>query len=349
MLNLVGNAPSSGSTLLADLIDSATDSACGPELEFFCNKYLYSFKSFQKNIYKTSYTATLRATGIFPQYGNLSAYGLNKDRFEEMIHGASSLSDFFNAFTANYNKYRRNNKNSAVFEKTPQNINCIAEFLQTYPNGFFVIIVRNPLYVYNSLLNRGWGNYTALCTWLISNALIEPFLNHKRVRVVKYEKLVVDPFTQVSSLLSDILGEVIDPQEIEKNYKQNIYRRNIAAGLKSWEANRESHVINANNKRISEEIKVEFSKLLTLKISKSYSNHYDIPEISFEHLLTEFGYYETIMNALKEISSDDPVPIIDLKDYRKLFAKWLREVKIGYAKFTNCRTYFEAVETVNKE
>jgi hypothetical protein len=347
MLNLVGNAPSSGSTLLADLLDSATDSACGPELEFFCNKYLYNFKHFQKNIYKTSHTATLRATGIFPQYGKLSAYGLTKDRFEKMIHESSSLPDFFNAFTTHYSKYRRNKNNSAVFEKTPQNINCIEEFLQSYPNGFFVIIVRNPLYVYNSLVNRGWGNYTALCTWLISNALIQPYLSHNRIRLVKYEELVMDPFTQVSSLLSDILGEVIEPQVIEKNYKQNLYRRNFAAGLKSWEANREAQIINANQKQIPEDIKAEFSKLLTLKISKRYANHYEIPEISFKHLLREFGYFESIMNTLKGISIEESYPRIDIKDYRKLIPKWLREVKIGYAKITNYRIYFEAVETMD--
>ena len=347
MLHLVGNAPSSGSTLLADLLDSATNSACGPELEFFCNKYLYNFKSFQKNIYKTSHTATLRATGIFPQYGNLSAYGLTKDQLTKMIRGASSLTEFFNSFAMNYNNYRKNKRDSIVFEKTPQNINCIDEFLQSYPNGFFITMVRNPLYVYNSLLNRGWGNYTALCTWLISNALIEPFLSHERVRIVKYEDLVREPFIQVSSLLSELSGEKIDPLVLENNYKQNIYRQNFTARLKSWEANSAAQVINANTKQISERVKIEFSKLLSLKISKSYSAHYDIPEITFKHLLTAFGYSETIRNTLNNVSIEDTMPRKDFKDYRKLVAKWLREIKIGYAKVTNYRVYLEAVETSN--
>lgn len=97
-LSLVGNAPSSGSTLLADLLDSTLLTACGPELEFFCNKRLYNFREFQKAPDKTSNVVTLRATGIFPRYDRLSAYRLNRSGLKRMIRNASSLKNFFDTF-----------------------------------------------------------------------------------------------------------------------------------------------------------------------------------------------------------------------------------------------------------
>ena len=84
MFCLVGNVPSSGSSLLSDLLDSTTYTASGPEIEFFCNKYLYDFAWFQNNFGKTSHLFNLRSTGIFPRYDRLDAYGLTKIKLKKM-------------------------------------------------------------------------------------------------------------------------------------------------------------------------------------------------------------------------------------------------------------------------
>lgn len=344
MLSLVGSPPSSGSTLLADLLDSTAYSACGPELEFFSNKNLYDFHQFKKNIKETSHVVQLRSTGIFPKYNRLDAFGLDEKNLHRKVHKASNLTEFFDDFAAYFLAFRNKDTKGIMFEKTPQNLNCVKEYLQHYPKGFFIIIVRNPLYVYNSLLNRKWGSYTALCTWLISTATFINLLDHKKVILIKYENLVNSPFEITSAILKSIKNLNVPPSIIESGYKGNDYRAKFSPALKSWEFKSRNMIRNANKKIIQPKIKEEFSKLLNVKISKLYADHYGIPDMSFQTILKQLGYEDDVMELLSDVRPKYGMPQYTWQDFRKLTAKWIREIKGGHSNLGDLWKLYHAVE-----
>ncbi|MBL4652296.1 MAG: sulfotransferase [Flavobacteriales bacterium] len=341
---LIGNAPSSGSTLLADLLDSTEHSACGPELEFFCNKLLYDFGEFKKNPSKTSAISTLKSTGVYPNYNRLQHYNLDKEQLFKMVKNSDSLTSFFNQFSDHFLTYRNKNQSGIVFEKTPQNVNVINEFLTNADTGYFIYIVRNPLYVYNSLLNRGWGNYLALCTWLITAAHISKYINNPRVKIIKYEELIERPFETASQLIFEISGNKVKASQIEKNYQSNEYRKNSSTGLNTWEApaNR-NEVINANEKEINENVKGRFSVIQNLKVSSSYAQKYSIDELSFKNAIKLLGY-ESLSSILPKSKKQLPQKTFD--DRKKLTMKWLREIKNGDSSLLSRNKITNAVEII---
>jgi len=333
MFCLIGNAPSSGSTLLADLLDSTPISACGPELEFFCNKNLYDFSKFKQKP-TISNIANLKSTGIYPQYQRLNSYGIKKDLLFNMINSSTDLNDFIDTFSNHFLDFRNKNKDGIVFEKTPQNINCIQEFLNQ-TNGYFIYITRNPIYVFNSLINRGWGSYIALGTWLITTAQYISYHNHPRVILVKYEELVKSPFKIVNSIIKKTSGIELSIDTIEKTFSENVYRKQYSTSIKSWGVNNEKgKVKNANEKKISNDRLEQFSLAYNMSINSSYSNHYSIPACSYNDLINQLGYTKECHEMTSKITKLDKLQKSNW-DQKKLFSKWLREFIGGHSKMND--------------
>lgn len=318
-LILIGNAPSSGSTLLADLIDSAPFAACGPELEFFCNRALYDFKEFRKNPKQKSNIATLRATGIYPRMDHLHAYGHNESSFYSEIGSSESLQDFTNKFTKHFLSHRSKPVNGFVFEKTPQNSNAIDLFLNAHPNNHFVYVVRHPLYVIDSLLRRGWGTYTSAASWLVNVSLFWTLRKHPNIRVIKYEELVENPYKTVADLVNGICsGYRISPEELHKEYINNDYRKNEVSHLESWSTGQERAVRNANKKEVSLQAQNLFHSVLGTRISSHFANTYRVPQLSVKEAMNYFGYDSP------ETLNAEPLPSKNAKDLKKLSAKTVR-------------------------
>ncbi|MCK4882859.1 MAG: hypothetical protein KAR31_11720 [Candidatus Omnitrophica bacterium] len=91
MLCIIGNSPSSGSTLLADLLDSTNVSACGNELNLFSNKNIYNFTEFKKNIRRSSATFSVGRIRNTINVHRLYGYGLNEKEFVEFIKSSENL------------------------------------------------------------------------------------------------------------------------------------------------------------------------------------------------------------------------------------------------------------------
>ena len=192
MIIAIGNAPSSGSTLLADLLDSLPFAVCGPELNLFSlSKYYSNFKKAKQNHSLSSKSALIYQgrQRLLTEY--LGAYGLNREKIIAIYAESANFTDFCNKLFEAFGKFR--GKDCQVFfEKTPQNIHCARSFLNTFKDGFFLHIVRNPLYVYKSLIQRNLPPYIAANTWLIDVSRAYQLINHPRLIEVKYETLIND-------------------------------------------------------------------------------------------------------------------------------------------------------------
>jgi len=314
MIILIGNSPSSGSTFLAHKLDSLPDSSSGPELCLFANKNIYDFKKFKRNPYKNSIQASIYKQKGRIYFHNLHYYGTSKDKFQSFVDSCSDLDEFAKTLLLNFAQLREKTDTKFFFEKSPENINTIGQFLNASDGHHFVHIVRNPIYVYKSLKKRGFSTYISLLTWYIDVLHYLSFKDHPRVLNIKYEDLVKQPAQCINALYS-ALGHQTNYQdeEIEDSLKQNNFRKSINR-VKTWGAS-QGKISNANNKEISPQEKLDFSSLYGTKINEAYASYFDLPQLTFEEVLKETGYYDVVTATIPPIGTE--------KNPSKTFSDWL--------------------------
>ncbi len=107
---------------------------------------------------------------------------------------------------------QRGNPGGRWFEKTPQHVYNLLLLSEAYPEAKFVHLVRNPLNVVVSIMKgdvmpalqlQGAINY-----WLEAAMILSQYrkLAPHRLLEIRYEDLVLDPDTQISTILS-FIGE----------------------------------------------------------------------------------------------------------------------------------------------
>jgi hypothetical protein len=327
--HLIGNPPSCGSTLLGELLDSTGISVCGPELEFFCNQRIYDFKEFKNSKNAQSKFFSFQSTGMYFQSEKLQHYGLNKNEFNKILNDSNSINEFVDKLKDKYCQYRGVSGNSFLwFEKTPQNVNAISQFLNAFQDSYFISIIRNPIYVHSSLINRGKGAMSSCVTWMLYLANIIDHIDHPRLIVLKYEDLVKSPYEVVSKLMNRIAPTtLIDPSIIEENYASNEYIRQFNYRPNGWSVQKDASVKNANEREIPKKILKQQKRLLSSSISEDYANLYGFSSRSYKELLQLSGYFDTVTTQLSSLPEERVK--IDIKEFKKVFTKSVKGVIRG--------------------
>ncbi len=338
MLILVGNSPSSGSTLLSELLDSTELSMSGEELGLFANKRFYD--DFRSSASQTSVSKSVYVSRNALFSKGLDSYNLNQSKIIKLLEESISPQDF-SVKLINHYKAFRGRKAGVLFEKTPQNLTCIGEFLSLFESSYFIHIVRNPVNVYASLLKRGFPNYIALITWLVDVASFYKYRDHDRVISIKYEDLVAEPYRCVKSIISKVLNVELSEKEIEKQYKNNTYRQEHTLKIKSWSNQTFGKISNSNNKAVPDDIYSSFSAAQELVINKKYAEMFDLEACSYMEMIKYFGYED----AMK--FTDSAVVDRQLADYKRLLSKFYYDLKQREAKLTDLSTYLNPVMSVN--
>lgn len=339
MLVLIGNSPSSGSTLLADLLDSTQFTACGPELGIFSNKNIYDFGLFKKNPFSKSLASSIYTVKNKLKIKHLYAYGLTEQSFTELVQGSTDLKGFIRSFVLRYLSYREKNEEGVVFEKTPENINEIGNYLsKTDDSCKFIHIVRNPAFVYKSLLKRGSSQYVALLTWFIDEAKFLKYKGNNRVYLVKYEDLVNDPFNTTCDILDWLeTKNKVDSTELQQRYETNDYRQNYTKKLGSWNVALTGEVKNANILDFSDQHLAGLQQMLSLKINPKYATMFDLEVVDFEEVLEQLGYKDAFMSLLGNTNINGKLPQRNTKDLltdlRKFANALVLEPHIGISDF----------------
>lgn len=346
LISIIGNAPSSGSTLFADLLDSTDYSACGVEMELFSNREIYNFSKYKNNIFCTSSSSSIYSFRNKININAIDSYGFNRVKFRQMINKATDLNTFVGNFANEYLAFRQKDVKGIWFEKTPRNINCIGEFLRTFKNAYFIHIVRDPLYVYLSLLNRGFPKYVALTTWLVAVAKYFKYRNDKRIILVKYEELVEQPFKIVRDIIKLITNKDVLEEEIKYNYERNRYRMENLITLESWKVKEYGVIKNANNVIPSTEDLKEFCKILNGKINPKYAEIFDLEEISFIESIKEFGYYDQINEKSSSVKFGSEIPTKTKADYKRLLIKWFRDYIKNDSKRSYMKYYLNPIQKI---
>jgi hypothetical protein len=338
MLNIVGCAPSSGSTLFADLLDSSRYSACGEEINIFAVKKLYDFENFKRNIQKRSISSIyLFSEGINTDV--LHHYGLNISLLNDIIRRSSTLREFSDLFSEHYLALRGKRDDGVLFEKTPQNILCIKEFLEHFPNSYFIFMVRNPILVFNSMRKRGFSKYISLITWYFETAKFYKFRDHNRVLVVRYEDLVKKPYTLTKETIYKTSNIRVSESEIEEVFRNNRYRKLYSIRLKSWDVKSVGDIVDANKKVVQKEYLEEFTEVFSAMINPRYASLFNMEKVSFTDLLHYFNYYDEVVEKTGSINSWDRKPKGSMSDHFRLFLRWAIAFRWGEARIRDLFTF----------
>lgn len=333
-LAIIGNAPSSGSTFLSDLLDSTPYSASGPELNVFSNTRLYDYSAYRQHPGICGLSASVYTARNCIVEKDLPAYGLDMQRYKALVRDCSDFPTFAARFAEHFLALRGKDRGGIVFEKTPQNINAIGKFLQATDDAYFVHVVRHPIYVYESLLRRGFPPFIALVTWLIDVAQYLPYRNHPRVLLVRYEELVQKPFAVVSNILQRIIGKVaLDERAFMTSYNNNNYTKLFSGRVASWSVRESGVVANANSKGISEEILLQFAAAQDWSVHPRYAEFFAFEPVTYRRAIELLGYRDSVDCLLSGLKGKAAAPAVSFADWKILSKKFLYALASGNIRF----------------
>ncbi|MBW2058334.1 MAG: sulfotransferase [Deltaproteobacteria bacterium] len=346
MFVAVGNAPSSGSTLLADLVDSLPFAVCGPETRLFAVRgYFDDFKRMKRRGFFSSRSPVVYEMRQQFLVSRLASYGFDRTGVGECLRRSGSLHEFCDLFFQRFAGFR-GKRCTVFFEKTPENIHCARLFLDYFEEGFFIHVVRNPLYVYKSLLRRGFLPYIAAGTWLIDEAAVCGLSEHPRFFTIRYEELVKKPFETVVGLLRRI-GMDFDPERLAELYRTNEYRRRFETRIESWSFKEFGRIGDANMTKVALEDLRALGSMMNAKVGTRYAREFSLPEVSFRDLVRANGY------SFKSPDEGPSIPALgsplsrDGASFRFLVKKSLLDLMYRDCGIRNIRNYLRPIETVS--
>ena len=285
----IGCSPSSGSTLLADLLDSCPGIACGPELYVFCYPSAYT-EAFP---FADHVEPILRSPGCYqmnrPFFSpRVAEVGLSSDDRKKMIESAGTLRPFVEDLSARYSSFR--DKEVELFvEKTPMNVNCLPQFCSRFPeDGFFVHLVRDGRTVVSSLMRRGWTLYEAAYTWMAQVQCGARAGEYENAQELRYEDLLDRRFEMVSELAT-YLGHDVDAQTIQAGFENNEYRAGLAR-VAAWSVSDFSKEIKRTDTFRDRLSPVQIALLERLQSIPSDGAGMLAGQTDFRGLLVDYGY-----------------------------------------------------------
>lgn len=338
MIVAIGNAPSSGSTYLADLLDSLPFAVCGPELHLFSPRgHYHRFRARYSRDFGRSPSPACYAT-FGDRFGDwaLDEYGFDRKGVASLRRDSADFADFCGRFFDRYTKHRGKSA-TLFFEKTPENIHGAAAFLDAFPQSVFVHIVRDPLHVYRSLRRRGFGFYLAASTWLVDVSAAWALRDHPRFMTVRYEDLVGDTPAEIERLLSR-LGHSLAGLDVAQLYRDNIYRAERRR-LDTWRYSGYGAMGNANESESSDEDQAALAFMAGLSTNSAYAAHFELPVVTLRELAQHYGYEMPSPGGPQAWSALAPRSGRDARSLLRLAVKWANDFVRGGASFGNAAGY----------
>jgi len=208
---LVGSCPSSGSTLLSVILDAHPDVHCGPELTWLSHPCVWRDtpvsrwrKALLSGLDRPDLTGLDRGRDGFCPWvdfidsQNLPAYGWTHEALCQAGREARGIHDLLERFYAK--PLARNGKTRWV-DKSPTNLWSIPAFLERFPDGRGVVLVRDGRDVVASLVRRGYAPELAAAIWLLETIRAVDLAHDDRVLLVRYEELVTSTRKVVEELI----------------------------------------------------------------------------------------------------------------------------------------------------
>ena len=220
---ILGNAPSSGSTLLANLFGRAPGIYQRNELTVFDKidwlqadraTFQRQWPSWLRSGYPRRLGCEMRVS--FTNYEAAPPTPAPGDDYLDY------LLNFMDSLAIDSGCHR-------WIEKTPANIFAFPTLLRRMPDARFVVIHRDARSVTSSLMRRGFSGPLAAARWYLPNLAAHAVAGHPRVKLIAYEKLVQQPDDALGELF-EFVGEAVDPGQLSERSAK------ASTTLESWRA-----------------------------------------------------------------------------------------------------------------
>lgn len=275
---ILGNAPSSGSTLLVGLIGAHDDIYQTRELNIFdkpdwiagrTKDLKNNWSKYVKRGYDIHFS--IEQSGLFLDFETIPDFAQSELKYAEFA--VSELA----------NLARKEGCNSFI-EKTPNNIFSLPHLHKTLNDTFFIMIVRHPVSVYDSLRRRKYTPFLAVTRWYFANLIVYAMSKKPRTMVVKYEDLTQDPATVIKDIFK-FLSKTPPPQSSQEKRSGN-----GSIFIESWTKDPHGPIV---AEEVNVIVPVEMAAIFrNLRPSKYFFEYVGIedPKLSPEELATKFGY-----------------------------------------------------------
>ena len=225
---IIGGSPSTGSSLLRQILNRHSKIVCAPETHIWCKEKIfqdwnrYKQKLIKKSIFGLVSEGLFHFVGIdksqIPNYNNSVPKNLLAD--------SPDIYTFFSLFMKEYYDLQ---EGQIYGEKTPANSINFKNILQSSSDILCIHTVRNPYDAIASLVARGKTPFEATAIYLYNSAHGMSCSNDERVIIMRYENLVENPKAEISNLLSSLSLD-FEANVLESGNK----RKHEVTKLESW-------------------------------------------------------------------------------------------------------------------
>lgn len=233
----VGGASSSGTTLVADLLDSVPGIGCPPELYIFSDPGAYEWDDAFVAAALARRPRPNPSAHVLPHtwfnHKHLPSCGLDDRSLDRMIGESPDLRSFCEGFRHRF-EVHRDRPIEVLAEKTPINVNLADTWCRAFPDGLFVHVVRHPWSVIASLGRRGFPPLQAGLVWTHQVRAGLAARKSPNCILLRYEDVLEAPFECMADIASRV-GIDADPKAIEEGYRHNEYRASLGR-VQEWKA-----------------------------------------------------------------------------------------------------------------
>jgi hypothetical protein len=300
---LLGGSPSSGSTLLSVLMDTHPDIVCGPEISLFSHPFFWNKDSDEWRTHLLQHLPLGASVVDLEEWtldndvcpytelvydNTLSWYGLSRSELIDLVKQSSSPNELVQKIYTDKMKLR---KKRLWADKSPPNLYSFKAFLNYYPKGKVIYLVRDGRDVVSSLMRRGFSFKRALSVWLVETAICETFNDHPRALRVRYEDLVFSPQETLQTMFEFL--NVVPEVDYVLGYLENSERVQLDStigGYDSWKNNPRNPISTSSVGGWKKEMSQE--QLLAFYASSIISqvSGYDVFGKSASDMLSKLGY-----------------------------------------------------------
>lgn len=187
---IIGGSPSTGSSVIVNVLNRHSKLYAGPETHLFTKPNLYyNWNRYKKSILRPGLKG-MRSPGIHRYNGVILD---QRKPLRKLILQSDSFQKFADSYFLDSGK-------SDWIEKTPANTYCFNLCLSHFDNIKVILMIRNPYDAVASMNARGISVARASALFMANSLANFHLRNHENYFTLKYESLVSTPKLEVSKL-----------------------------------------------------------------------------------------------------------------------------------------------------
>ena len=295
---------SSGSTFFSYILNGHPDIVCGDELSLFSKPVFYEDYGHLKRWHRLIKRFGISSNPFFQDRAilvNLGSYMLRPADIWGLVVQSRDLIDFASKFES----LILDIADKRIWaEKTPTNIFMAGRFLDLFPEGKVIHLVRDPRDVVLSLLSRGHSVLSAAEVWLAAVSSIQNQRARERVLEIRYEDLIL----KSEEVLEKVCRHLDIPFNmsyfLEKDHQTRKIKR--SEGMEGWK-NRPSMGFSSASIGRYRTTTVDLNEIFTVTLNERFASILGVPPWSLVELAETYGY---VFNLPKEAMRHRGRPVL---------------------------------------